>query len=83
MSRLGIYCENQGNMLELVRYQKKEMKQAAGSEEIIYSATEMIRMEKENRRKLAVLADLPVYEIPYPQIRKIAAIKNHIGVCKR
>jgi len=78
MSRLRIYRENQGNMLELVRFQKKERKQAAGAEEIIYSATEMIRMEKENRRKLGVLADLPVYEIPYPQIRKIAAIKNHI-----
>lgn len=78
MSRLRIYRENQGNMLELVRFQKKERKQAVGAEEIIYSATEMIRMEKENRRKLGVLADLPVYEIPYPQIRKIAAIKNHI-----
>ena len=45
MSRLRIYRQNQGNMLELVRYQKKEMKQVAGVEEIIYSATEMMRME--------------------------------------
>ena len=78
MSRLRIYRQNEGNMLELVRFQKKEMKQVAGAEEIIYSATEMIRMEKANKRKLGVLADLPVYDIPYPQIKKIAALKNHI-----
>ena len=78
MSRLRIYRQNEGNMLELVRFQKKEMKQVSGAEEIIYSATEMIKMEKSNKRKLGVLADLPVYDIPYPQIKKIAALKNHI-----
>lgn len=78
MSRLRIYRQNQGDMLELVRFQKKEIKQAAGAEEVIYSATDMIKMENANRRKLGALADLPVYSIPYPQIRKIAALKNHI-----
>ncbi|MDO4344807.1 MAG: ISLre2 family transposase [Eubacteriales bacterium] len=78
MSRLRIYRQNQGNMLELVRFQKKEMKQVVGAEEIIYTATEMIRMEKANKRRLGALADLPVYDIPYPQIKKIAALKNHI-----
>lgn len=29
-----------------------------------------------NKRKLGVLADLPVYDIPYPQIKEIAALKN-------
>ncbi len=38
----------------------------------------MMRMEKANRRKLGVLADLPVYDIPYPQVKKIAALKNHL-----
>lgn len=78
MSRLRIYRQNQGNMLELVRYQKKELKQVSGAEEIIYSATQMIRMENANRRRLGVLADLPAYAIPYPQIKKIAMLKNHI-----
>ena len=78
MSRLRIYRQNQGNMLDLVRFQKKELKQVAGAEEVIYSATEMIRMENKNRRKLGTAANLPVYSIPYEQIRKIAAIKNHI-----
>lgn len=78
MSRLRIYRENGGNMLELVRYQKKELPMAAGAEEVIYSASKMISMENGNRRKLGELADLPVYSIPYPQIKKIAALKNHI-----
>lgn len=78
MSRLRIYKYNQGDMLELVRYQKCEHKIAVGAEEVIYSASNMISMENENKRRLGSLADLPVYSIPYPQIKKIAAIKNHI-----
>ncbi|MCR5273122.1 MAG: ISLre2 family transposase [Lachnospiraceae bacterium] len=78
MSRLRIYRQNQGNMLELVRYQTKELKQAAGAEEVIYSAQEMIRMENANKRRLGAMADVPVYSIPYTQIKKIAALKNHI-----
>ena len=57
---------------------EKRNEQVSGAEEIICSATEMMRMEKANKRKLGVLADLPVYDIPYPQIKKIAALKNHI-----
>jgi hypothetical protein len=34
--------------------------------------------ESRNRAKLGELADMPVYSIPYPQIKKIAALKNHI-----
>ena len=78
MSRLRIYRHNQGDMLELVRFQKKQLKQVAGAEEVIYSATEMLRMEKRNSKKLGALADLPVYSIPYTRVKKIAAIKNHI-----
>jgi len=78
MSRLRIYRQNQGDMLELVRFQKKELKLVAGAEEIIYSATDMLRMENANRKRLGVMADTPIYSIPYPQIKKIAALKNHI-----
>lgn len=77
MSRLRIYWMNGGDMLELVRFQKQEMAKASG-EEIIYSAQQMIKMERANQRRLGVLADLPIYDIPYPQIKKIAALKNHI-----
>jgi hypothetical protein len=78
MSRLRIYRQNKGNMLELVRYQKQELPLAAGAEEVIYSATQMLSAESRNRAKLRKLADMPVYSIPYPQIKKIAALKNHI-----
>lgn len=51
---------------------------AAGVEEVIYSAGEMILMENRNKQKLGNIADIPGYSIPYPQIKKIAALKNHI-----
>ncbi|MCM1242432.1 MAG: hypothetical protein NC314_06280 [Roseburia sp.] len=47
-------------------------------EEAICSAEEVLRSERRNRKALGAMADLPLYTIPYPQIRKIAALKNHI-----
>lgn len=76
MSRLRVYKMNGGNMLELVRYQK--LPKAARAEEIIYSSTDMLKMERANKRKCGMYADMPVYTIPYTQIKKIAALKNHI-----
>ena len=78
MARLRVYQKNRGNMLELVRYQKQELPMAAGAEEVIYSAGEIILMENRNKHELGNMADIPVYSIPYPQIKKIAALKNHI-----
>jgi endo-alpha-1,4-polygalactosaminidase (GH114 family) len=78
MEHLRIYRQNKGNMLELVRYQKEELPMAEGAEEVIYSASEMIAAENRNRKRLGTLADVPIYSIPYPQIKKIAALKNHI-----
>ena len=78
MARLRIYQKNGGDMLELVRHQKKELPLAVGCEEVIYNSNQMFQMERANKRKLGQLADLPVYSIPYPQIKKIAAIRNHI-----
>lgn len=78
MSRLRIYEKNSGDMLELVRYQRKELPMAAGCEEVICSSREMFSAERKNRKVLGALADVSVYSIPYTQIRKIAALKNHI-----
>jgi hypothetical protein len=78
MSRLRIYRQNKRDMLELVRYQKKELPLAAGAEEVVYSAGQILLAESQNRAKLGELADMPVYSIPYPKIKKIAALKNHI-----
>ena len=78
MARLRIYRQNKRDILELVRYQKKELPLAAGAEEVIYSATQMLSAERRNRNRLGELADMPVYSIPYPHIKKIVALKNHI-----
>ena len=78
MARLRIYRMNGGDMLELVRFQQRELPIASGAEEVIYSADQMIKMENANRRRLGYMADIPTYSIPYPKIKKIAAIKNHI-----
>ena len=78
MSRLRIYERNGGSMLELVRFQKEEMSLAAGCEEVIYSSNQMLAEERRKRKMLGVMADIPIYSIPYPQIKKIANFKNHI-----
>ena len=78
MSRLRVYERNGGDMLELVRYQKEGVPQAAGCEDVIYSSSKMFSSERRNREALGKLADIPVYSIPYPQVRKIAALKNQI-----
>ncbi len=78
MARLRIYRQNNGSMLELVRYQKKEYPVAVGAEEVIYTSSQMIAEETRNKKRLGHLADVPVYSIPYPQIKKITALKNHI-----
>lgn len=51
---------------------------AAGMEEVICSAEEVLRSERRNRKAQGAFSDLPVYTIPYTQIKKIAALKNHI-----
>ena len=78
MSRLRIYERNGGDMLKLVRFQKEDLPIAAGYEEVICSSREMFASERKNRNNLGALADIPLYSIPYTQIKKIAALKNHI-----
>jgi hypothetical protein len=78
MSRLRVYQFNGGDMLELVRFQKEDIPKAAGAESIGISAAEVMVSINKNKQALGIVADLPWYNIPYPQIRKIAAIKNHI-----
>ena len=57
---------------------RKKLPLAVGVEEVIYSATQMLSAERRNRNRLGKLAGMPVYSIPYPHIKKIAALKNHI-----
>lgn len=78
MSRLRIYYYNKGNMLELVRHQKEELPKVAGGEDMTYSCGEMRIMENKTRREVGMYADMPVYSIPYTQVKKIANFKNNI-----
>ena len=78
MARLRIYERNGGNMLELVRFQKEELPMAAGCEEVICSSYEMFVAERKHRKSLGVMADMPVYSLPYIQIKKILALKDRI-----
>ena len=78
MARLRVYKMNGGSMLELVRFQKEALPLAAGAEEIIYSAEQMLRFEAQNRKRLGIMADMPIYTIPHQQVKKIAALKDHI-----
>lgn len=84
MARLRIYRQNKRDILELVRYQKKELPLAAGTEEVIYSATQMLAAERRNRNRLGKLADMPVYSIPYPQIKKDSGTKkSYMGIVRK
>lgn len=78
IARLRVYKRNGGDMLELARYQKKELPAAAGMEDTICSADEVLRSERRNRKELRMFEKLSVYVIPHPQIKKIVAIKYHI-----
>jgi endo-alpha-1,4-polygalactosaminidase (GH114 family) len=78
MAQLRVYKKNGRDMLELVRYQKKELSMAAGAEDICFSAEDVLKSERKNRQKLGDLADLPMYSIPYTNIKKIAALKGRI-----
>ena len=78
MAQLRVYKRNGRSMLELVRYQKMQLPMAAGAEALELSAANILSSERKNKRELGELADIPVYSIPYPQIKKIAFLKNHI-----
>ena len=78
IARLRVYQFNGGNMLELVRYQKVRLPKAAGCEEKNISYADIQASLSHNKRELGKVADLPWYSIPYPQIKKIASLKNHI-----
>ncbi len=51
-------------------------------EEVICSVEEMLRSKRKNRGEQGLLADLPVYMIPYAPIRKTEALKNISKGCR-
>ena len=78
MAELRAYYYNGGDMLELVRYQRGAISAAVGCEEVVYSSSKVLASERKYRKELGNLADLPVYSIPYTQIKKMANLKHQI-----
>ncbi len=63
-------------MSKLARYKKEE--QATGAEEVVYSCEAILRMEARNRKRLGNMADMPIYSIPYTNIKKIVQFRTGI-----
>ena len=78
MGRLRAYYYNGGDMLELVRYQRQELKEAAGYEMTYCSVPEIMRSEKNRHCELgkymaAIQGSLP------GNIKKKLCINHHIS----
>lgn len=78
MARLRIYHANKRDMLALVRYQKS--KREIVKEQVIYSGADILHEERRQAQSLGALAGVKTYSIPYPQVRKILAIRERIWV---
>ncbi len=52
MAKLRAYELNGGDMLELIRYQKRNLPKASGAEYEILSSTEIIKSEKNRHGEL-------------------------------
>lgn len=78
MAELRAYYYNGGDMLELVRYQKRVQKEE--KEEIIYSSNKMWVEERKRQKELGCLADMKTYSIANAQIRKMLNCKHQICV---
>ena len=55
-----------------------ELPEGAEEQEIIYSCDMMLQEERRQRSALGKLYGLKIYTMPYPQVKKIAYLKDHI-----
>ena len=78
MSELRAYYLNGGDMLELVRYQEKEVAMAAGAEEQILLTSEIIRSER-NRHGIIGKYVESINHSVNNEIRKCMPFKSLLG----
>lgn len=78
MAELRAYYYNGGDMLELVRYQKRAKRKEKEREEIIYSSNKMWVEERKRQKELGYLAEMKTYRIANAQIRKMLNCKHQI-----
>jgi hypothetical protein len=77
MSQLRAYDLNGGDMLELIRYQKKELTKAAGSEQDVLSSTQIIASERRRHGELGKYLDSMTHTMSL-QNRKIVYFNTQI-----
>lgn len=77
MAKLRAYELNGGDMLELIRYQKRNLPKAAGAEYEILSSTEIIKSEKNRHGELGKYVENINHSISL-QNRKIVYFNSHI-----
>ena len=77
MAKLKAYELNGGDMLELVRYQKRELPKVAGAEYDVLSSTEIIRSEKNRHGELGKYAESISHSVSL-QNKKIVYFNSHI-----
>ena len=77
MAKLRAYKLNGGDMLELVRYQKREMPIAVGAEYDVLSCTEILQSEKNRHKDLGKYTESIQHSISL-QNKKIIYFNSHI-----
>lgn len=77
MGRLRAYYYNGGNMLELARYQRQELKEAAGYEMTYCSVPEILQSEKNRHYELGKYMAAMQGSLPQ-NIKKRLRIEHHI-----
>ncbi len=74
MARLRVYKKNAGDMLALVRFQKEKTLMAAGAEDVICSAYQIIKSERAYGREAHV--SIVSENIPDSKIRRLNSLIN-------
>jgi hypothetical protein len=77
MAHLRAYYWNGGDMLELVRQQKKELPKAAGAENDILSCEEILRSERNKNKALGKYAESMSHSVSN-ETKKYAWFNSHI-----
>ena len=77
MAKLRAYDLNGGNMLELVRYQKRNLAKAVGASYDVLSSTEIIQSEKNRHGQLGKYVESISHSMSLPN-KKIVYFNSHI-----
>lgn len=77
MAQLRAYDLNGGDMLELVRYQKRESPKAVGTEYDVLSSTQILASEKKRHGELGKYVEAISHSVSL-QNKKIVYFNSHI-----